>query len=141
MTSEITLQRLGCLRLAVLALLKARWQVARHSEKDLAAHLVAQQYETIAEDSSQPSEAWLRDFSWALCGLARRVPFRADCLVRMLAAKQILQNRINFQVHLQAGVKDGNMTAHTWLSARGIAITGEPVAGLYALNGTTHDTI
>ena len=134
MTSRVALQRMQCLFLAALALVKARLQIVHSSEGELARNLVTPSEQCANGSFPERSDAWLRDFSWALCGLANRAPFRTDCLVRMLAAKHVLQNRVSFEVHLQAAVANDSITAHTWVSARGIDITGGPVAGLHALS-------
>lgn len=134
MPARVTVQRLGCLARAVGALVHARLRVALCDPVVLADFLTKDQSATRYERQvATVSEAWLRDLAWAINGLSRRLPFRADCLVRVMAVEQILRNRAPFEIHVGAGVKDDRFSAHAWLTCQGIELTGGAVHGLERL--------
>lgn len=63
--------------------------------------------------------------AWAIGAVAGRVPFRADCLLRVMAAERVLR-RAGLATEFHLGVaKDGaDLRAHTWLTCNGEIITG-----------------
>ena len=131
MTSHISVRRLVCLALALPALVIARLRVAFSSQRTLAATIA--EARDIVPRRNPPSEAWLRDLAWAICGLARRLPFRTDCLVRVLAAEQLLRGRAEYEIHVQAGRLEHTFMAHAWLTCRGVAVSGGAAPGLHLL--------
>lgn len=69
---------------------------------------------------------------WAIAAVASRVPWRADCLVQVLAADRWLSAfDVSAQVHV--GVRDhgGELAAHSWLTADGMIVTGSPDIGAF----------
>lgn len=129
-----TFQRLECLFRAAGALVIARVRVELDDQTVLADLLTKEHCGTgRTRSAGQVSEAWLRDLAWAINGLARRLPFRADCLVRVLAAEQILRHRVPFEIHVGAGRIDDNFAAHAWLTCQGVEVTGGAVSGLERL--------
>jgi len=131
---RLTLPRVLHLPRAVLALLTARLSVARQSDLEI---MRALQVETIGRSTyrlTPEDRAWLADFSWALCGVAKRVPFRANCLIRVLAARRVLERRgWPVSIGVQAGQSHGAFTGHAWLLCDGADVTGGPVPGLATL--------
>ncbi len=64
--------------------------------------------------------------SWAIAAAAVRVPWRADCLIRAMAAARWLR-REGAVWKLSIGVRrepDGRLGAHAWLESGGVVITG-----------------
>ncbi len=69
--------------------------------------------------------------SWAINAAAARAPWRADCLVRAMAASRWLR-RVRLQPRFHLGVAkgaEGELAAHAWLTCRDsahreIAVTG-----------------
>lgn len=68
----------------------------------------------------------LRQLSWAIGAVAERVPWRADCLLRAMAAERILRDA-GHAPQFQLGVARGGeneLKAHAWLTCDGETITG-----------------
>ena len=64
--------------------------------------------------------------SWAIGAAAAHVPWRADCLVRAMAAERWLR-RHGMQPEFCLGVvlrPETGLSAHAWLQCGGIAVTG-----------------
>lgn len=63
--------------------------------------------------------------SWAINAAAARVPWRADCLLRAMAADRWLR-RCGERPQFFLGVAndDDNFIAHAWLRCRGLTVTG-----------------
>lgn len=64
--------------------------------------------------------------SWAIAAAATRVPWRADCLIRAMAAARWLR-REGAGWKLSIGVRrepDGRLGAHAWLESGGVVVTG-----------------
>jgi hypothetical protein len=70
---------------------------------------------------------------WAVDQAAAVLPLRLVCLPRALAAWQMLKLRgIPARVHFGAAKDEkGTMLTHVWLEARGVEITGYPIAHEY----------
>jgi hypothetical protein len=70
------------------------------------------------------------EIGWAVRRVARRMPFRADCLPQAMAAKWMLRRRGVVAVMFIGGAKDANglLETHAWLLAAGVEVTGYPVA-------------
>lgn len=134
MSARLTGRRLGCVARALTALIHARLRVALCDQAVLATLLTrAQSSPDRAGEGATVSEDWLHDLAWAINGLSRRLPFRADCLVRVLAADQILRRRAPVEIHVGAGRPDDRFAAHAWLTCQGVEMTGGAVAGLLKL--------
>lgn len=72
----------------------------------------------------------VREIRWAVRLAARRVPFRAVCLPQAIAAHAMLRRR-GIPAVLHLGATPGNdqpMSAHAWLHAEGLRVTGYPIA-------------
>ena len=134
MRARLTPRRLACIALAATALAHARLRMALTPEPTVAAFLTDARGTRITAGRSLP-EPWLRDLAWAICGLARRMPFRADCLVRVLASERLLRGRAAYVINVQAGHLGAGFAAHAWLRCDGIDMTGGPVEGLHSLQG------
>ncbi len=63
--------------------------------------------------------------AWAIGAVARRLPFRADCLVRAMAAGRWL-HREGHEIAFNLGVRRGvsGVEAHAWLACDGVVVTG-----------------
>lgn len=69
----------------------------------------------------------LAEIAWAIAAAARRVPWRADCLVQALAADRWLK-RLGFVPEFSLGVmKDdhGDLRAHAWIRCESVTVTGD----------------
>lgn len=68
--------------------------------------------------------------AWAIAVAARYVPWRSDCLVQALAARDWLTSH-GIESRLAIGVphqKGAQFEAHAWLLSYGITVTGGDVA-------------
>ena len=74
-------------------------------------------------DAARPCNA--ARVSWAISAVAARVPWRADCLLRAMAADRWLR-RCGERPQFFLGVaKDGEaFSAHAWLRCHGATVTG-----------------
>jgi hypothetical protein len=79
---------------------------------------------------------WLLDAAWAIQGLSTRVPWRSDCLVRVLAAQDMLRRKgLRGTIHFQAGTNPaGVFEGHTWLTCGEIEVSGGPNPNLALLD-------
>ena len=122
------------LTLAGVALLMLRFRtIASYLGQSLTpAEAVARMAETpIAGDALTLA----RDIGWAVRCAADHLPFPALCLQQALAAKFMLRRRsITGALHLGVATRkgpEGAMTAHAWLDAAGVEVTGCPVTSQY----------
>jgi hypothetical protein len=122
------------LALAGLALRVLQFRtIARHLGQSL----------TPAEAAARMAEApaagdpltLVRDIGWAVRCAADHLPFPALCLQQAIAGKCMLRRRrIRGALHLGVATRkgpDGAMTAHAWLDAAGVEMTGCPVTSEY----------
>jgi hypothetical protein len=66
---------------------------------------------------------------WAVRCAARHLPFRAVCLPQAIAAKAMLNRRhIANVMHFGVSHIDRKLSAHAWLNAGDIEVTGYPLA-------------
>jgi hypothetical protein len=110
----------------------ARVQFGRRSAGELIAHLQARK---VAGSTKRSERSELELMAWAIAAAARRVPWRADCLVQALAAARWLAGKGHhgeFFVGVGAPTASG-LPAHAWLHCDGVAITGGDGAGFTTL--------
>jgi hypothetical protein len=115
---------------AAAALLSARLRLRRLPFRQVAARLGPLVRPEAAEAPAlDPArEAAARDIGWAVRLAAPALPFRALCLEQALAAQAMLARR-GIGCVLNLGVEGAQgMTAHAWLSAGAVRVTGYPVA-------------
>ena len=63
--------------------------------------------------------------SWAINAVAPRVPWRADCLIRAMAADRWLRRGGEHPQFFIGVAKDGEaFRAHAWLRCHGVMVTG-----------------
>ena len=123
------------LTLAGVALLVLRFRtIASHLGQSLTpAEGVARMAE--APPTAGDAQALVRDIGWAVRRTADHLPIRAFCLQQALAAKCMLRRRsITGALHLGVATRkgpEGAMTAHAWLDAAGVEVTGCPVTSEY----------
>lgn len=77
----------------------------------------------------------LARMAWSIDAAAARVPWRSDCLLRVMAADRWLRRwRLPREFFLGAGHDDnGHFCAHAWLLSDGVEITGGSGAGFVPL--------
>jgi hypothetical protein len=83
------------------------------------------------------AQAYGRRVSWAVGAAARRVPWRAVCFHRGLAAHQMLC-RAGVPTELHYGVAksmDKGLDAHVWVTANGEIIVGEQAQNHFTVLG------
>jgi hypothetical protein len=111
---------------AVAELVRARLAFARITMPDiLAANARAAALAAAPAHAVLP--AWI---AYTMPRVARRVPFRSDCLVQALAAQRWLA-RAGYASIIVIGAErppDGNFAAHAWLACGTAIITGGDVA-------------
>lgn len=98
----------------------------RHKTQPIA-EIVAQLQEAgTASQEQAHGNVDVAQVSWAIGAAAARVPWRADCLVRAMAAHRWLR-RYHCRPQFFLGVqihKIGHFQAHAWLRCDGVAVTG-----------------
>jgi transglutaminase superfamily protein len=99
--------------------------------------VLAEQFGTVATADIEPCNRFSDDeldmaraIGWSVTRAARYVPFRAVCLPQAIAAKAMLSRRhIASVMHFGVAKKVGEpMSAHAWLDAGAVEVTGYPVA-------------
>lgn len=132
MTPSARLRRWARVAPAALALARARVELCLLSEEEVLARL--RRGGGAARAPGARDGPWLEQTAWALRGVARRLPWRTDCLVRVLAADRLVRRRgLTPLIGLQAGRSGGCFAAHVWLSCGGTDLTGGPLPGLAEL--------
>lgn len=122
------------LAVAGVALLVLRFRtIASHLGQSLTpAEAVAKMAEA---HNAGDTQALVRDIGWAVRRTADHLPIGAFCLQQALAAKCMLRRRrITGALHLGVATRkgpEGAMTAHAWLDAAGVEVTGCPVTSEY----------
>lgn len=111
------------LAMAIEELLLARVRYARLPIGDI---LQVLRRPAAACRGSDLEEADVARVGWAIAAAARRVPWRADCLLQAMAADRWLR-RLGAAPELTIGVEKnaaGGLAAHAWLRCNGVAVTG-----------------
>jgi Transglutaminase-like superfamily len=122
------------LTVASLALLVLRFRtIAAHLGQSLTpAQAVAKMADA---PTASDAPALARDIAGAVRLAAAHLPFPTHCLQQALAAKWMLRRRrITGVLHLGVATRkgpEGSMTAHAWLDAAGVEVTGGPVNSEY----------
>jgi hypothetical protein len=121
------LQRLSGAGRAGFELLLARIRLGRWRIGSIGANLVQP---ALSEGSNEPGET-IERVRYFLPRVARRMPFRADCLIQALAAQRWLG-----QAGIGSAVKIGvrktqraGFEAHAWLETQGKVVTGWDIEG------------
>lgn len=103
-----------------------------------AAWLGRQGHETPAS-AAPPEQARAREVGWAIRLVAKRVPFRGDCLPQAIAARAMLgRRRLAVTVYFgTAFLKDGTgLEAHTWARSGAATLTGNKPRRRFAIVAT-----
>src|SRR5687768_15051293 len=88
--------RLASLGTASLLLASARWTLAFRPMAELIAEL-----RSPLDVNPQPNPDLAKEIAWALRSASAKVPWRADCLVRAIAARHwARRSRLPFEFHL-----------------------------------------
>ena len=119
---------------ALWHLARARLRFSRHTTEQLVRWLETAEGRDQAQlpSSGGPVAVDLSRMRWALAAVGSRVPWRADCLIQVLAARQWL-SRAGIASIPRFGAKrnrDGSLAAHAWLEVAGKQVTGGSVEGL-----------
>ena len=134
--SRITLPRLfrltpaDCLYL-VIAIKELGLARRRFVRADARAILISLQQVKAAPALEKRPQLDLSRVSWALNAAGARVPWRADCLLRAMAADRWLR-RHGHRPRFFLGVKTGgeaSLDAHAWLECDGTSIVGGDGSG------------
>lgn len=82
-----------------------------------------------ASPLSDAQQRAVRSIRWSIGAVAPWMPFRAVCLQQAIAARAMLDRRgIHSVLHLGVDGSGGTgLSAHAWLDASGIGVTGYPV--------------
>lgn len=117
---------------AALELVHARLLLLRLKPGDLLnRNTVAMQIEPVPETrSALEIKAACDEAAVVVSQLARRVPWRSDCLVQALAGQRLLlRDRIASEIVVGAGKSaNGQFEAHAWLTSHGRVVLGGDVA-------------
>lgn len=123
---------------AIVALARARLTFARSAPAAFARENARIAGVARLPDAALPGDALLvRQVGYVIPRMARRVPWRADCLVQSLAAQRWLASAgIASVLKIGAERPDGEgFNAHSWLAYGDIAVTGGEVDGYEVLLG------
>jgi hypothetical protein len=88
--------------------------------------------------SSHPSgpeqRALAAEIGWAVTRAARHIPFAAVCLPQAMAARAMLDRRgVPSVMHFGTAKGEAlTLSAHAWLDAAGVEVTGYPLDGSFA---------
>jgi hypothetical protein len=120
---------------AAVYLVRARLMIARLGSPRILAELLTPAGPKLRAPTGLEIQ-WLQEMAWALQAAAPRLPFRTDCLVRVVAGHMILRRAglkgtVSFQAGKDAGQK---FEAHAWLESGGILISGPGRAHLGTFN-------
>ncbi|HEX2087349.1 MAG TPA: lasso peptide biosynthesis B2 protein [Solirubrobacteraceae bacterium] len=127
---------------AAVLLALARLAVVLVPFRVIARRLGPRMAETPRVDAVEPER--LRRLTWAIAAVARRTPWRSQCLEQALAAKAMLRRR-GIASTLYLGVARGAagaprpFDAHAWLRSGTVHVTGGAGAGRYAVVATFAD--
>ena len=130
---------------AMLRLAWARLELMVFPFRRIAARLGGAQATTSSTTPSPPGAAAspasprhaaiVREVAWAVTCAARHLPFEAACLPQALAATSMLARRgVPSVLHFglaRATTPDAALTAHAWVDADGLEVTGYPVASQF----------
>lgn len=121
---------------ATVALLAARITLARSSTATLVSKL-KRGAPPDAGDADPALATRLARLEWAIDTAARNLPWRTDCIVRVIAADRMLRRRgLVPEFYLGATRRaDGSFAAHAWLRCRGIPVAGGDGAEFTVLIG------
>ena len=82
---------------------------------------------TVSLDTTEPEHSDLiKQVSWAVRTASRRLPGKASCLARAIAAKRMLRRRgVQSTLYLGIGKDgDGKLRAHAWLRSGNVIASG-----------------
>jgi hypothetical protein len=127
-------QRLACLGLAdwrylliaSVELLVARVNFSAVAAEKLLRELRAPLSVTSGDQKTSLAKTDVERFAWAIAVAAQHVPWRSDCLVRVLAADRWLR-RHSIRPDFYLGVtkdEEGALIAHAWLRYGDLTVTG-----------------
>lgn len=124
MTGGPRISSLTLLIEAAVALLRARLRLSHAAATDF----LSAPAPDVAGDLDADARDLVARLAWALPAAANRVPWRSDCLVRSMAAVELLRaHGVHPDIHVEAGRRtSGIFGAHVWVSAAGIPVSGMP---------------
>lgn len=127
----------GLLILVAFGLVAARLRFAMRPTQDLITALRARCGAADDTKLQHVDQRRLSQLNWALGAVARLAPFRADCMIQVLAAEPILRRWGHTpEFYLGAGKDDDQkFLAHAWLQCGDVVVTGGAVDGLSVLIG------
>ena len=115
--------------LALWYLAFARIRFGKSSSDEIFRSLPGRKCRTLRR---KPKNEELERMRWAIAAVAARVPWRADCLVQVLAADRWLSAfDVAAQAHVGVRDHDGKLAAHSWLTADGVVVTGPRDVGAF----------
>ena len=111
---------------ATVALLRARIVIILVPANKVIKKLRAEAVGAVSADTPGECSEWLLRTSWAVQSAAVHLPWRTDCLVRVIAADWLVRRKgLQSEVFVSAGkTLDAKFTAHAWLSCQGVEMTG-----------------
>lgn len=93
-----------------------------------------------ADTNARSDPALAARVCWAIQVTARLLPFRTDCLIRVIAAHTVLsRSGVSTSFHLQAGTDDARFQAHAWLESSGTEVAGGPHQGIGTVISPGHE--
>lgn len=119
---------------ALVAIFRARLAFGRLKAAEIPARNAAA---AKAEDADAADELLADRIGFIIARLAKRLPWRSDCVVQAIAAQEWL-SRLGMASEIRIGVErpeDGPFAAHAWLVRKERIITGGDVAQYSLLLG------
>ncbi len=121
---------------ALVAMVRARWAFGRLE----AAEIPARNARAAKAEIADAADELLADrIGFIIARLAKRLPWRSDCVVQAIAAQEWLA-RLGMASEIRIGVErpeDGPFAAHAWLVRKERIITGGDIARYSLLLGNT----
>lgn len=130
--SDLTVRDWADLVIALRELLCARLEFGFRSPASIINQLRNDTFDGLSTGNDKDEVSRV---SWALGAVAARVPWRADCLIRCMAAHRWLKNRrLKPEFFLGAKLDEqGSFQAHAWLRCKGQEVCGGSGAGFVHL--------
>ena len=123
--AKLTRTELAALGIAFFELALAAWRVRTWPAQRIIAGLKSPD-----PDGGGSSDPDLAMTSWAISAVARRLPWRSDCLVQAMAAQNWLRRR-GLQANFEIGAArdtSGQFAAHAWVKVGDTVVTGGDIS-------------
>ena len=129
--------------IAVKELMLARIRHAIFPISQILQALRRPSFENVNSAVPPSADVDIQRLAWALGAASRRVPWRSDCLLQVMAADRWLR-RHQIVPDFNLGVtkdEQGQLVAHAWLEYKGVTVTGGDTRTFQKLIEPTHRVV